>query len=764
MKVAVRPTSWLLIASTIATLCLLLVGVDGPLDRALDPLRIVAAPHEAKGKLLVVEMDAESAAAIRQWPWPRENYAQVIDRLHAAGAASIVFDVDLSAASSPAGDAAMAAAIKRANGLVALPTFAQRSRTGERRSIDALPIAILREHAALASVSIAPDRDSIIRQAPFGTITQGTPRPSLSAYIAGRSGAADTFFPIDYTINPASLPRLSFVAVRDGRFDPRLVRGRNILIGGTAVEMADRYGTPHWGVLPGVIVQALATETLLRGVPSQPGPWPMLLLAVALGWLIARSGRPATLAGATLGGVLLLFAVAVVLQRSGVVVPLAPGLLLLLLVSGGRVALLVLDRFRTQRMVDESSGLPNRAALLAAPAGNERPQLAVVRIAEFDQLVAVLGARLEGDLIRRIADRVSVAAGGAMLYRLADRLLAVELPPVGDAGELFARLRAIMLQPVEVEGRRVDVIVSIGLVDADPRDRKAALTSAALAAEEAAREGVFWRVAEADQSQLERQVTLMGELDDALTSGAIEVHYQPKLLLSENRIVSVEALVRWRHPERGFIGPDAFIPLAEQTDRIGPLTVHVLETAMHDQVRWRLLGHDVTIAVNVSARLVASADFEQDVRAILRKDVGDPSRIIFEVTESATLTDPEAAVAALHRYRALGIGISMDDYGTGQSTLSYLRQLPLAELKIDRSFVQFSHRNRNDGLMVRSTIDLAHSLGLKVVAEGIEEEACLAFLRELGCDYAQGYHISRPLRAEALVQLLSARSNLDQVA
>ncbi|RZM18730.1 MAG: EAL domain-containing protein, partial [Sphingomonas sp.] len=169
---------------------------------------------------------------------------------------------------------------------------------------------------------------------------------------------------------------------------------------------------------------------------------------------------------------------------------------------------------------------------------------------------------------------------------------------------------------------------------------------------------------------------------------------------------------------------------------------------------WRSIGLDLTAAVNISAKLVTATRFNADVRTLLARDHVPIDRLIFEVTESATLADPQAAVAALVALRDLGIGISMDDYGTGQSTLTYLRTLPLSELKIDRSFVQHAHVNHKDGVMVRSTIDLAHDLGLKVVAEGIEDADCLAFLRAAGCDMAQGYHISRPIPAAALVELL----------
>ena len=248
----------------------------------------------------------------------------------------------------------------------------------------------------------------------------------------------------------------------------------------------------------------------------------------------------------------------------------------------------------------------------------------------------------------------------------------------------------------------------------------------------------------------------MGELDEAIRDGHIEVLYQPKLALATNQICSVEALVRWNHPTRGLLRPDLFIPLAERNDRIGALTLHVLAQSIADVQAWRKLGHDLTAAINLSAKLVTNAAFSRDLHAVIRQSGVAPETLIFEVTESAAMADPQGAARALTAYRQLGIGISMDDYGTGQSTLTYIKQLPLTELKIDRSFVQHAHQDRGDAVLVRSTIDLAHELGLKVVAEGVEDEACLAFLRSVNCDIAQGYLISRPQPAAAIAARLAA--------
>jgi EAL domain-containing protein (putative c-di-GMP-specific phosphodiesterase class I)/CHASE2 domain-containing sensor protein len=728
-------------------------GAGYALDQSLDPVRYGLSTRAASDKLVVVEMDAASVAAIKTWPWPRRHYAAVVDRLRQAGASSIVFDVDFSSASTRRDDAALAAALVRAGGIVALPTFAQLRGSGDRRTIDTLPPAAFREHAALASVNMVPDSDGLVRRAPMGTITNGTPRPSLSALIAGRSGQAGSYYPIDFTIDPKSIPRLSFVAVRDGRFDPAQVRGRDILIGATAIEMGDRYATPRWGVLPGVILQALGAETLIRGLPVEGAPVLGLLLAILLAPAVMLAGSPRDAAITALSAPLL-FAGAIVLLQAELYfwLPLSPGLILLVTVGIGRAVLEIVARVQAERMRDDSTGLPNRRALLS-----ENPrigvQLAVATIVNRDQLAAVLADEGERLLMLRTVERVRMAAETGCVWRLSDRQIAFTIE--ADEDERLDALRMLMLRPVEVFGRPVDVTMTVGLATIE-RGIEQAIAEATLASDHAAEQGVFWRRGHADMDALARSVSLMGELDDAITQGHIELFYQPKLDIASNRIVSVEGLVRWRHPERGMISPDSFIPLAEQAGRIESLTLHTLRIALADLAHWRAAGVPITAALNISAPLLLSDSFSAALLYVLQCADVPASSLIFEVTESAAISDPERAQAALLAYRELGISISMDDYGTGQSTLSYFRTLPISEVKIDRSFVAAAHRDRGDAILVRSTVELAHELGLKVVAEGVEEQATLEFLRTIGCDLAQGYLISKPVPRDRITALVTA--------
>jgi len=754
-RATMRTSSWVILGiATIFGLYLAYGSAGAALDRAISPARFAAVHRVASGKVVIVEMDAQSTAAIKRWPWSRSTYAVVVDRLRQAGAAAIVFDVDFSSPSDVAGDRAFAAALARSDGLVALPTFGQNATSAEQRTIDALPIPAFRSHAASASVNIAPDPDGQVRAMPFGTMTDGVPRPSLSAYIAQRSGLAETAFPIDMSIDPASIPRLSFIDVMHGRFSPGSVRGRNILIGATAIEMGDRYGTPQWGVIPGVVVQAMAAETLMRGSPQNGSALTLLAFALVACMAIVSARSTAMLAMAIAAPLLMIVAGILVAQHAFLVTyPLAPALGMIVGAGFACVLRETADRFRVQRTFDEATGLPNAKAMTLRRRRAQMTTLVLVQIGNYESLLAVLGFQSTGNLLIRVSERLALIAEDRAIFRVSERQLAIVLPDDEPVEDRLDGLRLLLRQPVEVDGRRVDVLAFAG-VSSGTASTEQLLVDAAIAADDAATAGTFWRHSAHDTHDREIAISLMGELDDALSAGQLEVFYQPKYNLREERITSVEALVRWRHPQRGFIGPDLFIPLAEKANRIEAMTLFVLQRVIEDLAAWRSMHPEVTAAVNISANLLSDASFNAAVEECLRASGVPGASLVFEVTESATMSDPESAITALRHYRDLGIAVSMDDYGTGQSTLTYLRQLPLNELKIDRSFVQHAHINSNDAVLVRSTIELAHNLGLKVVAEGVEDGDCLTFLRACGCDLIQGYLISRPIPLAALRALL----------
>ncbi|MDT8758437.1 EAL domain-containing protein [Sphingomonas psychrotolerans] len=751
---------WRIAALVAAMLSGVLAGTSGigvGAERALHGLRAQIREHDASGDIHVVEIDARSIAAIARWPWPRSNYARLIDQLRAAGAANIAFDVDFSSESLPDEDAIFAAALNRAGGKIILPTFAQQAGGGQEGWVDSLPIPILRDNATLAAVSILPDSDGYVRRAPIGTMTGGFPRPSLSAMVAGVNGAAGQDFPVDYSIDPDTIPRHSFIDIRNGNFDRQAIAGKHVVIGATAVELGDRYAVPNHGVIPGVVIQALAAETLAGGIPREIGWQLPLLLALGLGAAVLYGRTRAELAVAAISAPIIVFAATLLAEALlHCVVPLVPAFVALGFVTAAASAMRLFNAARRRRAHDAATGLPNRIALRDAMRTYSGAGVIAARIAGFDKLAAVLGDAATADLVRRLRDRVALAAEGSTIYRIEDRVLAWRCYDEDQLESRLHMLRAKMLDPVEVGGRRVDVTLAFGFAPQLPTEAADhVVAQASLAADRALNDGTGWHFHDAGEDEVvDRELSLLGELDQAAGKGELQVVYQPKLDLRDNRIVSVEALVRWHHGTRGFLRPDLFIPLAERNDRIAGLTLHVLRQTISDLLEWRSRGHLITAAVNISAKLLSSPQFIADLRELVAASGIAPEMLTFEVTESAAMNDPAKAVAALESFKRLGIAISMDDYGTGQSTLSYLKELPLDELKIDRSFVQFAHENRGDGVLVRSTVNLAHELGLKVVAEGVEDPACLDFLRMIGCDMVQGYLISRPVPASELPALL----------
>jgi EAL domain-containing protein (putative c-di-GMP-specific phosphodiesterase class I) len=258
---------------------------------------------------------------------------------------------------------------------------------------------------------------------------------------------------------------------------------------------------------------------------------------------------------------------------------------------------------------------------------------------------------------------------------------------------------------------------------------------------------------EHDQSGAAR-LALLGEVRPALERGEFVLFYQPQLDLASGRIRSVEALLRWRHPERGMVAPLEFISLIEQTALVGPVTLHVVELALAQLAAWRAEGLEIGVSVNLSARNLHEGELARQIESLLQRHAVPAAALTVEVTESAAMADPETAVGLLDTLRALGVGVSIDDFGSGHASIAYLARLPASELKIDRSFVSRICESPREDAIVRTTIDLARHLELRVVAEGIETAEVCERLAAMGCDTGQGYLIARPAPAAELTPWL----------
>ncbi|HEX5080377.1 MAG TPA: EAL domain-containing protein [Geminicoccaceae bacterium] len=888
-----------------------LAGWFDPLERTLSDLRAGLVERPASGDLVIVAIDPASLQALERWPWPRRYHAEAIRRLLAAGAARIAYDVDLSAASQPQDDRALAAALADAGPeRIVLPVFRHLRQTADNRiePVDTAPLPLFGDHAGAVSVDLRADGDGRVRRIARGASRQGEELPTAPAWLqrdpGGAADGAGSGAPIliDYSIDPDSIPQLSFIDLLSGRFDAAALAGKRVLVGATAIELGDWISVPRHWALPRPVVQALAFETLRQDrALAHAGGWPMALASALLVMLVGplfvrlpwRHGL-AVLAGliaAVIGLALLLQPWAAVVLDST-----APVLGLLLAFAGamlgkaerrsrrrgGQPGLLPIDGRLTRELVDSSfdaivtfdpggvllscNGAAERmfgrpaAELVSQPVtrvlpdehhralaawaqdGGSRELVAarrdgsripvdvalsrmqldgrwvgiailrdisqrkaqhaeLERMALHDALTGLPNRTLLND---RIAQAISASrrSGEAMAvlmldldrfkevndtlgHLVGDRLLTLIGPrlrrPLRDTdtvarlgGDEFAillpgptdvpaacgiaeRIVEAFRRPFAIDDMALEVGISAG-VALYPEHGEAAepLLQHADAAMYAAKRGGSGFVVYDAESEDNRalQLSLTGELRRAIEDGQLSLGFQPKVDAREGTLAGVEALLRWHHPRHGLIAPEDFVPGAEHTGLIRPLTLWVVETVLREQRTWRETGFEINVAVNLSVKSLHDPELTDVLRLSLERWQTDPRALTLELTESALMANPDNSMAVLKRVADLGCRLSLDDFGTGYSSLACLQRLPIDELKIDRSFVAAMTEDDNAAVVVRSVIKLAKSLGLTVIAEGVESEDAFASLRALGCDQMQGFYVGQAMPSDALLAWL----------
>ena len=418
---------------------------------------------------------------------------------------------------------------------------------------------------------------------------------------------------------------------------------------------------------------------------------------------------------------------------------------------------------RHQALHDALTGLPNRVRFLAAVddiLASRAVQPFAVMMMDLDGFKRVndaLGHHNGDTLLQVVAERLRAGLRGLdTVARLGGDEFAILLPGVGDVETALGtgtKISGLLSEPVVLQELTVDVEASIGIALFPAHGASAAAllrrADVAMYVAKTTRSGQEVYSAEQDEFSAER-LALMGELRGAIERDELVLHYQPKVDLVSGEVAGVEALVRWDHPTRGRLAPGEFIPMAERTALIRPLTLYVLDRALEQRRRWIDDGIDLPVAVNLPVRHLLDVTFPDEVAALLDKWGVDGDGLELEITETSLMSNPARALEVLSALRDLGVRIAIDDFGTGYSSLDYLKRLPADVIKIDKSFVLGMASNEPDAMIVRSTIDLARNLGLRVVAEGIETEAALDGLRALGCDIGQGFHLGRPVGAEDL--------------
>lgn len=408
---------------------------------------------------------------------------------------------------------------------------------------------------------------------------------------------------------------------------------------------------------------------------------------------------------------------------------------------------------------DDVTGLPNRslvAELLASALEAGRATTVLyIGVSHLDGLQDSAGSEGVDQALRQLAQRLqaSLQPGDHLARLLFDEFLMIVSDTAADhAFSVAVAVQQVLAQPMRIAELEVRLEAHIGVASypTDAGSVDELLRRARIAMQDATQvpDGLQLYQQGSDVAH-QRQITLIRDLRHAPQTGGLSLLFQPKIDLQQGRVYQAEALLRWHHPQHGAISPGEFIPLAERTGSIQLLTAWVVEAAIRQLHQWNGRGLHLEISLNISAEDLVSQTLEDQVAELLGRYAIKGEQLVFEITESAIMRDPERALAMLHRLRGLGIRLSVDDFGTGYSSLAQLRRMPVQELKIDQSFIRELGEARGDAVIVRSTIDMSHALGLKVVAEGVEHDETRDLLHAWGCDTLQGYLYSRPLPPEA---------------
>jgi len=592
-----------------------------------------------------------------------------------------------------------------------------------------------------------------ITSGPYTVDANGKTYPALAVALANVTAKPGRNFYPDFSVDPRTIPYVSAHDVLAGNVDPTLLSGRTVIITSSAGITPMRY---FGHLLNAPVAHDIAgSEALQRPFNIDLTVAPMLLLVVMITYFTQRvkGKRKKIPIYASLLAVVVFLPV---LARSvGLILPPEEALLYVTFYAAIR-----LWQRRTKRIQHTSaSGLPNFLALASQPM-DVGCDVVVAVVARYEEMLATLPRELHGECANQIARRLSVGSGAVNIFHGDGGHFAwcEEARPINVQLAHLEGLRALFSAPLQISAHTFDTNIHFGLDRNEGVDALTRVNSALASANEALGNGRTVEVFEAERlAEAPWELSLHARIDEGLRNGDIWLAFQPQWDYRAGRISGAEALIRWNHPTRGFIAPDAFILQAERAGRIDALTYWVLEEAITAAQAVNALGQRFQMSINLSGQMVDKADLVGNFKEIVVRRGIDPSLLTIEITETSGLNNRAEAVRNLSRLRELGFRLSIDDFGTGEASLAYLADLPSDELKIDRRFVSRLRTNDRDRAIVSSTIGLAHALGQAVVAEGIEDESTFQLLAKLGCDLAQGFYLSKPQPFDVMFRDYQAR-------
>lgn len=728
------------------------ISMPEPLEDIYRGGRNMLRARPADQSIVVVAVDDKTVAAFGTLAYSRSYDAKVVERLFAMGAKRVYYDRAFADHEDEAGDAAFANVLTKHHGRVFLGALIYKNRLSGQLEAT-LPIPQLRSVDSLKSLHGAATPFALSAELVYSDRVANRDIPSISADISGVNGPVGTTFRPDWSIQVKTIPTISFLDVLSGKIASSDVAGKVIIVGISTAQSPDYLQVAGQNWFPGVYVHAVGAQTLRESRPSNIGWIPALLVAVAFSALLlrTRTSKHARIVIAT--AVVIGLATPFILDLYTVTADFISAYFMFGIVAYRSTALRVLAEARLQ---NAGTLMPNLSALREEPRAGARPIVAM-RIKNYAAIGASFAESVEDELVTEIARRLSLPGEESTFYQAEDVLywLAPSLPIEALTGHLEGLARLIESQFI-IRERTVDIHVAFGIDIDVSRHVATRIGRALLAADTAAAQHqlVQFNTSEND-AESAWELSLMSELDAAIDHGDIWIAYQPQFDLRDDHICGAEALARWQHPTRGAISPEAFILSAEAHNRIKRLTFYILEQATSAAKSIVEENPTFRLSVNVSASLLELPRLPEQITAVLFKTGFPVNNLTLEVTESAPFREHQIVATNMAAIAALGIDLSIDDYGTGNATLDYIRSVPCQEIKIDRRFVAGLTTNPGDLLLVESTIELAHGLDRRVVAEGIEDPATLELLRAIGCDTVQGYYLAKPMRIEALKSIVS---------
>jgi diguanylate cyclase len=724
------------------------IGLPLPAEDAFRVARAQLRTRAAPQDIAMIAIDDATLNELAK-PMPsRLDDSELIDRLVAAGVDKIVFDRAHADPETPATDAAFVAALKKHKGKVWLGMSPEHE-VGFQKVAEIAPLPEFRKHAGVASMLGLSGPFGLSLVFPTRVALDGKTHPSISALLADYEGKPLSYRP-DYAFNPKTVTTYRYVDILRGRVDPAELKGKSVIIGRTFIESPDVFLLPFYGKIPGSYFHIMGAHTLSRATPLDLKWLPaMLVVGIAiLAQALNRSRSSRQLWAATFG----LAAITLVLDELGINIDIMSALLAAIAAAIGfrRIA-------RKYYSSEVDAMTTNALSLEKTGAELDVYSLKIANLAEMSEEWC---ERELGEFVNTLITYVKgpgeagdVAFERDSLVWLASRMDTASLERHADG------LAMMLKTAISHDWQSASSSPAIGIDTNHDLPLAQRIKKAMQAADEAASRGVRFVLNDAAYVEARNhRLEIIRVLEKGLRDRSIGVAYQPKIDLATGRIVGAETLIRWRPDGLNYVNPQELVLAAEANDRINELTLIVMEAALVDGRKAIALDPAFKLAVNMSAKSLSDTHLLFEMMTMLGR-IGFPAEnLMLELTETAKLEDKLIA-PQIEALKDRGISLSIDDFGTGQSNLEYLEKLPSDELKIDKKFVQHMTSSEESRAVVRATIEIAHSLGKVVVAEGVESQAVAAMLRAMGCDQAQGYLFSRAIAMPDLLVMMGGGRN-----